>query len=198
LISLEDLVTDGLLDRSALKDAPANDARVDYQAQSDFRTPLLNEVADRFIANSPDLIDQHSHQHPELLKAAWFAYLAARERSADWSRWDEAELRDDPPQGVQRFLAVQLLAHRQWQSLRAHARKRGIVLLGDMPIGVDRESADVWQYPNLFALREDGGTAWQAGVPPDAFSDDGQCWQMPCFSWDDHASSAFSWWRQRV
>ena len=94
LISLEDLVTDGLLDRSALKDAPANDARVDYQAQSDFRTPLLNEVADRFIANSPDLIDQHSHQHPELLKAAWFAYLAARQRSADWSRWDDAELRD--------------------------------------------------------------------------------------------------------
>ena len=86
----------------------------------------------------------------------------------------------------------------QWRRIRAEAGRRGIAVIGDIPIFVAADSADAWAHPALFELGRDGRPVAVAGVPPDYFTEDGQLWGNPLFRWDVHAADGYSWWKERL
>jgi len=139
---------------------------------------------------------------------ALFAALRARFGGRPWTRWEAAakareqaalaaarrELAEELD--FQRYL--QFLFFRQWDALHQEARQRGIALMGDLPIYVAHDSADVWTRPDLFALDERGEPTVVAGVPPDYFSPTGQRWGNPLYRWERHAAEGFAWWLGRL
>ena len=92
----------------------------------------------------------------------------------------------------------QFLFFRQWQSLRAYARRKDVRIIGDLPIYVAEDSADVWANPELFTQGEDRRPKLIAGVPPDYFSSTGQLWGNPIYDWDRHFQTGYRWWVDRV
>jgi len=93
---------------------------------------------------------------------------------------------------------LQSVFARQWSSLRNYCNEKGIRLVGDVPFYVSYDSADVWSAPGLFKLDHDGKPIGMAGVPPDAFSEDGQLWGMPVFRWEEHRKTGYEWWIRRL
>jgi 4-alpha-glucanotransferase len=122
----------------------------------------------------------------------WPAALAARQDAA--LRATSAELADD----IDAHRFGQFLFFRQWRALRAHAHAAGVRVIGDLPIYVADDSADVWANPELFLLDAARRPRVVAGVPPDYFSATGQLWGNPIYDWDAHRTSGFAWWVNRV
>lgn len=138
------------------------------------------------------------------------ALFDAIERSADGagkSWWDwPVELRDRDPAAlaaarsalrsdIDQFCAVQFLFDRQWRRLKAYANAAGVRIVGDMPIYVGGNSADVWANQHLWALGKKGAVS---GVPPDAFSETGQLWGSPLYDWPAHEAEGYAWWASRM
>jgi 4-alpha-glucanotransferase len=204
LISLDDLLSQKLLEGHELAGAPPNSNCVDYAAQRPYRARLLQLAAKRLVERQPNCLEELLVEQPELLAAAHFENRKRIHGDARWWAWP-AKARNpslgefDPTNTcIAAYLAIQVLARRAWQALRDYAQSKEIVLLGDLPIYVDHESADAWQNPTLFALHPNGAMALQSGVPPDAFSDSGQLWRMPCFNWPAHGEDNYAWWRARL
>jgi 4-alpha-glucanotransferase len=99
---------------------------------------------------------------------------------------------------IDEFCATQFLFDKQWLAIKAYANSKGIALVGDMPIYVGGHSADVWANQNLFLLGSDCKPTAVAGVPPDAFSEDGQLWGNPLYDWPAHETEGYSWWAGRL
>src|SRR5208282_1487042 len=118
----------------------------------------------------------------------WPSELARREAAAMARVHSELKTQLDQ----ERFLQFAFLE--QWNALRAYAAQRGIRVIGDVPIFVCYDSADVWTYPQLFRLKEDLSPRVVAGVPPDAFSETGQRWGNPLYDWDALRASGYQWW----
>jgi len=125
-----------------------------------------------------------------------------------WSEWPE-EIRLRKPYAVQTyatalaedmnfFLFVQFLFFRQWNALHEYVSSLGIEIIGDLPIYVPYDSCDVWTNPDLFQLDEAGRPTAVAGVPPDAFSEDGQLWGNPLYDWDKIGADGYRWWNERI
>lgn len=140
----------------------------------------------------------------------WTLFCLCRERhgSDGWWTWP-ADVRRRQPLAIatllesgrdrlREFAFLQYLFDAQWSALRAHARKLGLLLFGDLPIYVDLDSADVWWHRRLFRVDEEGVAAAVAGVPPDYFSDEGQVWGNPLYDWDRLQAEGFRWWVDRV
>ena len=135
-------------------------------------------------------------------------FTALRERLGTiWTDWD-SPLRDRTPaaldearrtyaQVIERHAFSQFVFFEQWEGVRARARDRGIRLIGDIPIFVAHDSADVWSHQHLFKLKPDGHPHVIAGVPPDYFSATGQLWGNPLYDWDTIASEEYLWWIAR-
>ncbi|MEJ5222767.1 MAG: 4-alpha-glucanotransferase, partial [Tepidiforma sp.] len=180
--------------------------RADFAAGRALRAPVLRRAFERFMAaGGRDQLDAFAAGQPWLEDYALFEAL--RELTGQpWWEWP-AEFREYPPRRplpgtalaeeaeFHRFL--QYVFDAQWQELRAAARARGILLIGDMPIFVDRDSADHWSRRGLFLLGEGGEPAVVAGVPPDAFSDTGQRWGNPLYDWDAMRADGYAWWVAR-
>ncbi len=125
-----------------------------------------------------------------------------------WFNWpEEYKLRE--PEALQKLAAdhqkeldkvkwLQALFARQWHSLKDYCNAKGIQFVGDLPFYVSYDSADVWAHRHLFALDDEGARTGLAGVPPDAFSDDGQLWGMPVFKWEVHQQEGYTWWIERL
>jgi 4-alpha-glucanotransferase len=124
--------------------------------------------------------------------SSWPAPLATREAVAltEASRELQAE--------VSFHAYCQWLFFTQWRALRTYANSRGITIIGDAPIFVAYDSADVWSAPELFYLDEAGLPTVVAGVPPDYFSEDGQRWGNPLYRWEAHKAQNYSWWIARI
>ena len=180
--------------------------RVDFAGLRAARLPRLRRAFERFVAEGcrPRLAE-FAAAHPWLDDYALFEAL--RELTGQpWWEWP-AEYRNYPPSRPTpgTTLADEVEFHRflqyvfdlQWQELRSAARQRGILLIGDMPIFVDRDSADHWAHRPLFLLDADGNPAVVAGVPPDAFSDTGQRWGNPLYDWDAMRADGYAWWISR-
>lgn len=125
-----------------------------------------------------------------------------------WTLWPEplrqrnpvalAQVRERHPGLIRRVSFEQYLFHHQWQTLKAHARQRGVLLFGDVPIFIAHDSADVWANPGLFRLDEQGQPTVVAGVPPDYFSADGQHWGNPIYDWTAMERDGYDWWLDRL
>lgn len=214
LISPEELFQEGLLTEDELNDHPDwSPAQVDYGSLINWKVAILDTAYERFIAVRP------SHLRQELAKfqadnADWLndfsLFMAIKESQggAPWSQWP-APLRDRDPEmlsrarqeyshAVERQLFHQFFFFRQWNQIREHAKKLNIQIIGDIPIFVAHDSADVWSHPELFYLDDQGLPSVVAGVPPDYYSETGQLWGNPLYRWDIHKASGFTWWLSRI
>jgi len=137
-----------------------------------------------------------------------FSAIQAKEGIADWTRW-QPELRTRQPDAVIRArkrLADDIRYHEfiqwqfsvQWQELRTNCAAKGIRLIGDIPLFVAQQSADVWAHPELFKLNADGNPTVVAGVPPDYFSKTGQLWGLPVYRWEALQAQNYRWWIERL
>lgn len=212
LVSLERLVEIGLLDPDDLAGAPPSGDRVDFDAAVRFREQRLRRAFARFArwdgGGRSDFEAFCARSRPWLDDYALFLALKWAHRGAAWTHWEPA-LRDREPVALARArdeLADEIDFHRflqylfqsQWDALRAHARARGVALLGDAPIFVAHDSADVWAHRDYFRLDREGRPLVVAGVPPDAFSATGQLWGNPLYDWDRLAERGYDWWVARL
>ena len=139
---------------------------------------------------------------------AKFVVIKKLEHGASWVDWPDALRRHDNA-AIEAALKnhqeqldfrkfEQYIFFRQWRELRKFAHQHGVYVFGDLPIFVSCDSADVWAKRHNFTVDEQGNSSLVAGVPPDAFSDDGQLWGNPLFDWQAHEASGFSWWLDRL
>jgi 4-alpha-glucanotransferase len=223
LISLEALAADGDLDPRRLAPPPAfPPGRVDYAAVLRWKLPLLAEAARTFLRRRDKRREafeafrrEEAHWLPEyVLFMSIKEHFDRRARaegasSSLWhSYWPQA-LASRQPTTLERWKAeraeelaileaIQYFFHEQWQALRHDARERRIDIIGDIPIFVAPDSADVWANRELFHLDARGRPAVVAGVPPDYFSAGGQLWGNPLFDWTAMAAQGYRWWIERV
>jgi 4-alpha-glucanotransferase len=122
----------------------------------------------------------------------WPTPLVAREKTA------LAQARKDYAREIRHAKVLQFLFHHQWSALRREAKTRGVSIIGDIPIFVAHDSADVWCHPELFFLEKNGQPSVIAGVPPDYFSQTGQRWGNPLYRWDVHEDQGYAWWIARL
>lgn len=213
LISPEAMVEDGWLDAAALEGAvAAGDPAVADFEQAQAKKEALYRAA--FAAGRQRLAGDAAYIVFCREAAGWlddYALFRAAKREqheAGFASWP-AGLRDREPAALDalkirmadeidyvRF--VQYLAHGQWKALRAQLKQADIQVIGDMPIYVTEDSADVWANPGLFKLGPDKRPVWVAGVPPDYFSKTGQRWGNPVYDWPAHEAEGFAWWLRRM
>ena len=210
LIDLDLLAERGLLDPEAPKQVTwsREPDRVDYGRLYQFRMGLLRQASARFDRRDPDYLAFLESERGWLENYALYMALKEHFGGASWQTWPE-EIRRRQPEAmehyrgllreeleVQRF--VQYEFFRQWRLLRAYAREHGVGIIGDVPIYVPQDSADVWAEPAYFQLDQDLHPTAVAGVPPDYFSADGQLWGNPLYRWDRMEADGFQWWIRRM
>jgi 4-alpha-glucanotransferase len=214
LIALPWLVGDELLAGSRLQDPPEFAAsHVEFDAVRAYKLPLLGEAYDRFRRGAgqglrPDFDDFRAAQESWLGDYALFMALKDAHGGAAWSAWPTevalrepaalAAARDRLRNEVRFYEFVQFLFARQWGEVRRYANQHRLQVVGDIPIFVAYDSADVWANRDLFRLDPEGRPTEVAGVPPDAFTAEGQFWGNPVYDWERNAATGYAWWTDRV
>jgi 4-alpha-glucanotransferase len=212
VISPQNLLQDGLLPEQAVGDVPAfPDGTVDFDRVAPFKMALLRASWKHFSARGSaehrQALDHFEADNAWLGDWALFAALKDRYRGAKWSEWPgglavrdpaamaagERELSDE----IRFQKYVQFLFFRQWAAVRQAAFAHDIRIMGDVPIYVAADSADVWANRELFQLDERGEPVVVAGVPPDYFSATGQRWGNPLYRWDLLRETKYRWWVSR-
>jgi 4-alpha-glucanotransferase len=213
LLSFERLREQGILEASDLERAPVfpEDA-VDYGPVIEFKRGVLRRAARVFFT---DAASAHRSAFERFCQSAspWLndyaLFMACKDirRENTWATWDPP-IRSRDPQALREYsekLAPEVKAHkywqfeffRQWDQLKAYCQERGVRFMGDAPIYVAHDSADVWAHPELFHLDDQGHPTVVSGVPPDYFSATGQLWGNPIYRWDVLAASGYKWWIER-
>ena len=213
LISLEELALDGLLRREEVASIPVGPiGPVNPQAVHSTKGPWLRLAFERLQNGQAALRSEfeafRDRQSFWLRDYALFATLQALHHGEPWRRWEPDLAMRDPATlaRVENELAeeiafqefVQFAFHRQWQALRAYAASRDVRIVGDIPIFVAEDSADVWAQRDLFLLDDDGNPLVVAGVPPDYFSKTGQLWGNPIYDWRAMREDGYLWWVNRL
>lgn len=186
-------------------------ARVDYEAVHRQRGQLLLATYEK---NRPQLENDAGFRDFCAAEAAWledyalFRSIKEQHSGAEWRSWPEAlkyrhhealqAWRREHWDSIQRTSFIQYLFYRQWRMLRGHCNRLGLRLVGDLPIYVTYDSADVWANPRYFKLDEQLEPYCVAGVPPDYFSETGQRWGNPVYNWEALARDGFAWWASRI
>jgi 4-alpha-glucanotransferase len=210
LISPEVLVDDGWLDVNDYRDYPAlPDDRVDFDAVAKAKDQLFRRAFknfepshlgfESFLSDNADWLDDYA------------LYMALKESHGGkaWYDWEPNKLvirgkralnqvRKSLADSILYYQFVQYAFSRQWSALRDACHSRQVQLIGDLPIFVATDSADVWSRPDLFQLDKKGRPTVVAGVPPDYFSATGQLWGNPLYRWKAHAKEKFAWWIARM
>jgi 4-alpha-glucanotransferase len=212
LISLDRLIEERLLTESDIGDEVFSDGDVDFPAVLAHRQALWPRVLSRFDAAASagmrDRFDRFCSAHAAWLDDfALFMAVKAAHSDRSWTTWD-ADIAQRDPAAVERWAGrchrdirmhklTQFLFFEQWERVRDACRARSIAIMGDLPIFVAHDSADVWAHRELFRLDADGHPAVVAGVPPDYFSASGQLWGNPHYRWDVLAHTGYAWWIER-
>jgi 4-alpha-glucanotransferase len=202
LISPERLVDDGLLDQDALAETPVGP--VDYGFAYDLKDKLLARAYQNFQnTDNTDLRSEFAafsrEQAQWLDDYALFRALKDEHGGVAWTEWDPIPgARERLDSQIEAYKFSQFLFFRQWSALRSYCHDRGIKIIGDFPIFVAHDSADVWINPEQFKLDAKGKPLVVAGVPPDYFSSTGQLWGNPLYNWERMQADGFKWWIQRV
>ena len=216
LVDLNGLVADGWLDGDDLEPVPDFPKdRVDYGAVREYKLPLLRTAFKRFDAADPGErsgasggadIDSFRDREPWLADYALFRAISDTRSEGTWAEWPEplrtrdpealAEARERHAEAIRFREFVQWTFDRQWRDLREVAADEGVSIVGDVPIYVALDSADVWANPEAFRLDEENRPTAVAGVPPNP-GDDGQRWGNPLYDWDRLAERDYDWWIAR-
>ena len=212
LVSLDMLAQEGLLDARVLGgDAHLPHDRVDYSKTARFRHGHLRAAFDSFVRKGGET--ERAYLAFVGTNASWldefslYAALKAAHGETHWTAWEQGVKKRDPVRlaqarrdlareiGLVKFAQYQF--DKQWRALRAYAHERGIGLIGDIPIFVAHDSADVWHHKELFRLDKEGEPVVVAGVPPDYFSRTGQRWGNPLYRWKAMRRTGYAWWVAR-
>lgn len=211
LIDLEDLHSERLLNRSEFENQVwgSSPLSVDYGILYRQRYPILRSACQRF--SEPHLREYHSfckHHSFWLEDYATFMALKDAHDGAPWQQWKKplrnrdpealALARDQLKEEIEFWKRIQYLFFSQWRTLKACANAQGIQMIGDLPIYVANDSAEVWSHPEQFQLDENRLPIEVAGCPPDGFSAKGQLWGNPLFDWDYMEETGFEWWIRRI
>ncbi len=212
LISLDALSAVGYLNAADLNETPRFPSDyVDFGAVIAWKAPLLRK-AFRAFQQSRAAEQEAFHEFCRknylwIDEFALFMALKEEHNNVSWTMWDrELALREpDAMARARKALQDQIECHKfiqfefdqQWSELKGHCARSGVRILGDLPIYVALDSADVWANRELFQLDQRGQPQVVAGVPPDYFSATGQLWGNPIYRWDEHAKSEYSWWTSR-
>lgn len=210
-IGIDRLAEDGFISGAEIPEPPAfYPGRIDYLTAAQYKGPILEGAFQRFAkAPAPDDYRHFCAMHSGWLDDfALFTALKAQFRGLVWNRWP-APLRDRHPealaeaasrvrQRVEKEKFLQYLAFSQWFSLKSYCNQKGIQIIGDLPIYVCYDSADVWVNSHIFKLDADKAPLAVSGVPPDYFSETGQLWNNPVYRWDVLKETGYGWWIERM
>ncbi len=214
LISPDKLVEQKLLTREDVSNIPAfSPVHVDYDAVIAYKTGLFEKAYDAFLHTADkNLLEEYDSFCAA--NAFWLdqygLFMAAKDyhQGRSWMEWEES-LRNPGPEDqalwekklkreINYHKFLQYLFYSQWYALKSYANERDIAIIGDLPIFVALNSADVWGNKKLFKLDEKGYPTEVAGVPPDYFCAEGQLWGNPLYDWDVHEKDGFQWWISRI
>ena len=214
-IDLDYLVEEGLLTKAQIKKFAwgDNEEYIDYATIYNSRFDVLRIAYDNCKARN--FGDTPEYQNFERENSYWLddysLYMAVKFHfdNKDWANWDDYDIKARKPEAMDKYRRdleddvgfwkfCQFKFFEQWHKLRAYANEQGVEMIGDIPIYVAMDSADVWAHKELFELDEDFEQVNVAGVPPDAFSADGQLWGNPLYRWDEMERQDFYWWKQRM
>ncbi|MCL1883437.1 MAG: 4-alpha-glucanotransferase [Defluviitaleaceae bacterium] len=214
LISPDELKSQGWLNDNDLTDKPWFDPRaIDYGPAINYKMGLLRKAFRNFKSNATALqknkIEKFCTKNKSWLEDySLFYALKDHFGGAEWHRWPAplaarepsaiAEMRKKLIDSVDFCKFLQYEFFRQWGELKDYANKSGVSIIGDIPIFVAGDSADVWASPELYLLDNKGRPTAVAGVPPDYFSETGQLWGNPLYNWDEHKKDDYDWWCKRV
>jgi 4-alpha-glucanotransferase len=211
LISPEKLVAEGLLDSASSLATKRH--KIDFAEVHEFKEQLLRRAYERYTKTTDTALrsafETFAQQQAHWLEDyALFRALKDAHGGVAWNEWEAALVRRTPSalervqeqlrEEVEAQMFYQFLFFRQWTALKSYCNEHGISVVGDLPIFVAQDSADVWTNPDQFKLDKDGKPIVVAGVPPDYFSTTGQLWGNPLYNWERMQADGFKWWIERV
>ena len=211
-IDLDMLVTDGLIEEAEL--SPLAEYKygryVDYETVRTQHGEILRLAFKRGIKKFPAEFESFRHGNSSWLEN-YSLYMALRDYfgAKGWTEWEDDGIRLHTDTAVEAYRLLlseavdfyaftQFLFYRQWFALKSYAAQKGISFVGDVPIYVALDSADVWGERQFFLLDEDGFPSEVSGVPPDAFTAEGQLWGNPLYDYDAMRADGFGWWIRRI
>ncbi|SDX39841.1 4-alpha-glucanotransferase [Eubacterium barkeri] len=211
-IDPEELGKAGLLTATEIEGAKINRNPyiADYTAVKETRLSLFRLAYTRLTGELKETIAHFVQANDHwLTDYALYQAIQQEQSGRPWTKWTDDFLKHRNPKALdaaakrledeihfQYFL--QYTFFDQWQSVKEYAKEKGIQIMGDMPIYVDIESADVWVHPQLFEIDAEGHPISVAGVPPDYFCEDGQLWGNPLYRWPNMEKEGYAWWIQRL
>lgn len=207
-IDLDQLHMDGLLEKAEYEHLDWGEGEVHYDSLYASRFPVLRLAFQRFVQDPPTDFADFCRDNPWVEDYALFMTLKDANGGKSWQEWPKEQCRRETKTLEQVRLAhnediafwkcVQYLFYRQWFELKRYANDRGVSIIGDLPIYVALDSADVWANPGQFQLDRSLRPIEVAGCPPDGFSEDGQLWGNPLYDWDKMRREDYRWWMDRV
>jgi len=202
LVSPEQLIKEGLLDSAP---TASHHDRIDFGEAHKLKDQILRRAYELYTKTTDTSLRSAfetfaQRQANWLEDYALFRALKDAHGGVAWNEWEPTleSARDELREEVEAHMFYQFLFFRQWFALKTYANERGIQVIGDLPIFVAHDSADVWTNPEQFKLDKNGKPIVVAGVPPDYFSSTGQLWGNPLYNWERMRADGFKWWIERV
>ena len=194
MIDLPELYRQGLITGEELKNArQALPWYCEFDRLEKERLTLLGAAAKRYGTTAE--LENFYALHPHTENFCLFMALKVANNGLEWQKWT---VTDPDPDALVTWRFTQFEFYRQWQKIREYAAAKNIKIIGDIPIYVSSDSADVWESPDMYRLDSDGYPSSVAGVPPDYFCADGQLWGNPLYNWEKMAGNGYKWWRERM
>ena len=213
MISPEEMIDDGLLNASDIKGINITDKRANFGSALTIKTNLFERAWKRFQGSDFSKLRSEFETFIEEEKD-WlddyvlFMAIKEQQEGKSWQEWPDdlrkrkdsaiSTVRQELEDTIGQHRFRQFLFYRQWKTVRAYATKKGIQLIGDIPIFISSDSADVWANPQLFLLDKENRPTVVAGVPPDYFCETGQLWGNPHYDWDALRETGYAWWVSRA
>jgi len=213
LISPELLKEDGFLNTEDLHHIPHfNPHKVDFGKVIDYKYKLLGKAFENFKKHKSEtekFLKAFESQNKDWLEDFAF-FMAAKDFHGGrlWTEWDKdlvlrkkdalGKWKDKLSDGILFHKFIQFIFFKQWDKLKKFVNEKGISIIGDMPIFIAYDSADLWSHKDIFTVDKEGKLISIAGVPPDYFSATGQRWGNPLFKWEEMEKDEFGWWRRRI
>lgn len=210
-ISPELLIEKGLLDKNEIENLRVQpSSQVNFKEAEKIRSVLLDSAFEKFLSLNNDQKFEHfcKNESDWLNDFAFYSLLKHLFENKPWFEWpaefslkkEEAlkKLEDKHSIKIKKIKWIQFVFNEQWTEVKKYSNSNKIKLIGDLPFYVSYDSADVWANKEIFSLDEGGQMVMVAGVPPDAFSSEGQLWGMPVYNWEALKSTKYKWWVDRI
>ncbi len=212
LIDLEFLVEDGWLEKRDIKAPAFSKSKAEFTKAAEWKKPVFKKAYENFQKNTKPFIEEYlyfQYEHNWWLND-FTLFMALKEflKGESWNNWPK-EIKFREPKALEKYSKklheeidlwkfMQWQFFRQWHRLKDYANSKGIEIIGDVPLYVSNDSADVWANTDIFHLDENLEPTEVGGVPPDYFSKTGQLWGNPVFNWQRLEERQFDWWLSRL